>query len=71
MLVFSLVGIRSEEVQERGKENIFNYLNPMSDEDLLLVSDWNMKEFIDSEDVRDFSKDLDIEILSMNGRKNG
>tara|TARA_B100000401_G_C52191988_1_gene432821 strand:+ start:56 stop:517 length:462 start_codon:yes stop_codon:yes gene_type:complete len=53
------------------RENIFNYLNPMSDEDLLLVSDWNMKEFIDSEDVRDFSKDLDIEILSMNGRKNG
>ncbi len=52
------------------RENIFNYLNPMSDEDLLLVSDWNIREFIDSEDVKDFSKDLDNEIQSMNGRKN-
>ena len=42
----------------------------MSDEDLLLVSDWNIREFIDSEDVKDFSKDLDNEIQSMNGRKN-
>ena len=49
------------------RENIFNYLNPMSEEDLLLVSDWSMKEFIDSEDVKDFSKELDIEILSIMG----
>jgi len=49
------------------RENIFNYLNPMSEEDLLLVSDWSMKEFIDSKDVKDFSKELDIEILSIMG----
>ena len=39
----------------------------MSEEDLLLVSDWSMKEFIDSVDVKDFSKELDIEILSIMG----